>query len=518
MKKPVVFAVCLGFGAALLLYFLQRDVRLDWADEGFLWYGVRQMAHGQVPIRDFQSYDPGRYYWCHWFSPLAGGGIFGLRFAAALFQGIGLSFAALSFCRVLKSRLSIALAVCMAALWQFWFFRLFDSSYSMITLFFALWLLENPSLKRHIVCGIFTGFTVWFGTNHALYALAAFSLLSLFIQVKGALPQSLPKRAGFAIGALAGMLPVWIMALRIPGFWQNYCRCFGLLWANLSSGATDVRGNILWPWTIHWHDTLFKSLNFGIGLLQCVNLGAQSAVFVLLVLFYLVAAFAIARLRGTELRTQALGIAAFFVGVPYLHHVFSRGDITHLGEGIFPMIAGMVAFSKPRRPLASFMLVLTLCGALPLGNLFFKAFVPRGKLVHYRIGEDRIWVFQNDARFADFIKKLVAEHVPPNETIFLAPIYSTVYCVLDKPSPTYKIFFFKPDAEKEQQRTIRELEDSGVNWALVGDIALDAREELRFSHSQRSVALYLRSHFEQIPVPGLPGDYYFMRRSLKATR
>ena len=94
-SPPLSQPLCISFSASL---------NLIPADEGFLWYGVLQTRAGEIPIRDFQSYDPGRYYWCAAWSFLFGGGILGLRASIAVMQAVGLFFGlacVVARCRIL---------------------------------------------------------------------------------------------------------------------------------------------------------------------------------------------------------------------------------------------------------------------------------------------------------------------------------------------------------------------------------------------------------------------------------
>ena len=86
-------ALLVALYAAVLValdFYLFGNVDLNLADEGYLWYGVLRTLEGEVPLRDFQSYEPGRYYWCVAWSSLFGSGILGVRVALAIFQAIGL--------------------------------------------------------------------------------------------------------------------------------------------------------------------------------------------------------------------------------------------------------------------------------------------------------------------------------------------------------------------------------------------------------------------------------------------
>ncbi len=53
---PLAFALLLV--GAVFGWHGRLGLRL--ADGGFLWYGAVRAALGEIPLRDFQSYDPGR--------------------------------------------------------------------------------------------------------------------------------------------------------------------------------------------------------------------------------------------------------------------------------------------------------------------------------------------------------------------------------------------------------------------------------------------------------------------------
>src|SRR5215203_5332001 len=87
----------------ILGFLLQGNVGFNMPDEGFLWYGTIRTSLGEVPIRDFQSYEPGRYYWgALWFKLLRSDGILTLRLSQTVFQFVGLSLALLLLRRLLR--------------------------------------------------------------------------------------------------------------------------------------------------------------------------------------------------------------------------------------------------------------------------------------------------------------------------------------------------------------------------------------------------------------------------------
>lgn len=73
---------------SIITFLLQSNYGFGWADEGLLWYASQRTHAGDLPIRDFFAYDPGRYYWnSFFFWMLDDTGLRSLLIAAATFGG-----------------------------------------------------------------------------------------------------------------------------------------------------------------------------------------------------------------------------------------------------------------------------------------------------------------------------------------------------------------------------------------------------------------------------------------------
>src|SRR4051794_24937764 len=91
LRSRVLVALLVSGALVVGSFVWQGDYGFNIGDEGFLWYGVQRVRTGEVPLLDFMSYDPGRYYWSAALAAvLQNEGVMALRGAGAGVQLFGL--------------------------------------------------------------------------------------------------------------------------------------------------------------------------------------------------------------------------------------------------------------------------------------------------------------------------------------------------------------------------------------------------------------------------------------------
>lgn len=502
-----------------IVFLVQRRIDFNVADEGFLWEGVILTVHGKVPLRDFYSYDPGRYLWAAAWAKLFGEGILALRLSSALFAAGGL------FCGLLAARRAfsggarawqLALAGAMLVLWMGPRHKLFEPAVAMAAVWVAVLLIERPAPRRHLLAGILVGFAGTMGKNHGGYALLAFLVLILWLHLRRIAPGGVAALgrnlllwiAGIAVGAL----PLLAMMAWVPRFLSSYVDSALFF---VRQGQTNFWVPVPWPWVggyagLGAEDALEK-LALGLGFLLLPATAAVALLF-------------LSRTTAANAGRRALLLAGGAVGVFYLHHAFSRADPFHLSQSIHPALLALLglpaAFERPaaRRaalgilvPLLAF---VTLFAAVPQAPLY-SALTPESPMDRYvpcRLAGDDLRLPARTANLFAEIEKQIALRVPPGEPVLAVPHLPGLYPILGRESPVSDFYPIWPARGERDETMLREIREKGVRWALYSDYTAGEEPELQFPNTHPEVWKYLQENFERVPVPRLPRRIWLLRR------
>ncbi len=475
------------------------------ADEGFLWYGVQRTVAGEVPLRDFQSYDPGRYYWCAAGAVLSGTGLVALRFSETLFACLGLWAGLLAARRITSDWKLLLLIGLMLTSWMFPSHKLFDHGILLIAILLGVRLVECPSQRRIFEAGCFVGLCTFFGRNHALYGFFAIGTMLLLLHWKA--PKEVPVRHLFlwCAGLGLGLTPLLGMLLFVPQFFASYRESVESIFRHGANLSLPV------PWL--WR------LSYAGDPLTTINRILLGSLYMALPLFYLSMIALVLRLRAQELRQHPVLVAGGFVGLLYAHHAFARADVSHLAQAIHPFTLGVVAallwWGCSRKYVWLAVAVITLAGFMEGApqNSFYRRMVSQVPWVKFDAG-DEIFIPASEARLYNCLRNFIGKNLRPQQTLLIAPVYPGFYSLLDRPSPLWELYFFFPSTVTEQKTAIRKLRDRTVDWALLSNAAIDRRPDLRFESTHQVLADYLTRNFQPVRLDCLPKGMTLFHRQL----
>jgi hypothetical protein len=289
------------------------------------------------------------------------------------------------------------------------------------------------------------------------------------------------------------------MIVFVPGFatalWNDVRFLFEIK-------ATNLPLPVPWPWLVP-----IATNGFSIETAKDFLIGVF---FVALPVFGLLG---IACILQKSLRHKSVApemVSCILLSLPYAHFAFSRSDVGHLAQGIFPLLVGcFVAMQNLRASLK-----------WPLATLFTAAslfiMLPQqpgwGCRVEYDcietdITADKLNVDLGSANRLRLLKELVATYAPGGRSFVAVPFWPGAYAVFNRKSPIWEIFALFPSSEASQLQEIENISKANPGFVLVWDDALDGNEDLRFRNTHPLVDRFFRDHFDRLPDSSPPLGY-----------
>lgn len=498
-----LLAVVVSFG----FFFMDGNVGINFADEGYLWYGMTALKQGQVPMRDFHAYDPGRYLWVTGCSFVFGDSLVAMRAACVLFQCLGMVAALLAVRRVSREWWFPALVALILVQWMSPQYKLFEQAVGLMAIYAAVRLIERPTVRQHFFTGVFIGLMAFMGRNHGVYQVGAFGLIMLLL-ARGRWAQ-LPRCVmACAAGVAVGYLPQAVMFVFVEGY-------FGAFIAQLQTdlaGRSFLPSPVPWPWRV---PAQFSGM-MRLGLL------AEGLFYLALPALLVAALVRIWRLGREGFARHPLLPAAACMTLFYAQYSFSRPEWVHLAHSVPGFVLGVIALGhagglKAARwlPVAAALalLIITVPARAIYSGLVREMLAPAGAYVEMDVRGAEMHVARYSAGVLKLAHTVADELAKPDEPVVFLPHWPGLYPATHRLSPLQQIYFILPMPEAEELATIAAFEEKKVKWVFLQNYALDGRDDLRFPNTNPLVFAYLRRKFEPVAVPGLPRDMIVLRRS-----
>lgn len=478
-------------------------------DEGFLWYGVQRVLLGEVPILDFMAYDPGRYYWSASLLSVAGdNGIMSVRATLAIFQTLGLFTGLLLIAQSEKGEIKdssffLIVSAAILVVWMFPRHRLFDISLSILLIGALTFLVRTPIPKRYIIAGSCVGLVAVFGRNHGMYGAFASLGVIAWLNIKNHTGLGLLK--GFVLwgmGVTVGFLPVFFMALLIPGFAIEFWESIRFLF---EQKATNLPLPVPWPWAVNFPvasvGDAAREILIGLFFIGILVFAGLSAIWVVY-------------LKLNEKSVPPALVASAFLAIPYAHYVFSRADVEHLALGIFPLLVGCLVILSTARARIKWPLTVALCAAsFWVLHVFHPGWqcMESNQCVNVEISGENLQIDPGTASDITLLRQLSEQFAPNGETFIAAP-WPGAYALLERRSPMWAIYALFPRSEAFQSKEIERIRRSNPAFAFIFDMPLDGKDELRFKNTHPLIYQYILNNFDPVYISQNPAYQIYKAR------
>lgn len=472
---------------------------LNMGDEGYQYNGTLMTATGLMPIADFQSYDPGRYYWATPFFNFGGPTYFSLRLANAMFKVIGLFFGLLVLRRIYDRPGYLVLGAVCLLLWMEPRHKVFEHSWAMILVYVATLVAEDPRPRRWLVAGLAVGLAAFFGRNIGAYGGLGMLILAGILLWHRPPIRIVASGSALVAGVMVGYSPMGVLTVINPEFLPELIRSAT---DQLAQGSSSASLPVPWPWRVAgWQR------------------GLTGVMFLALPLtFGAVLAWLVIR-RNLRLQPLAPLAGAACVGIIFQNQAFARADFPHLAQAIHPLLLTVLALplllreeyrGAVRQTSLAIILVVTCLAVVPRTASYQRFVGPAFEPIQIAGGELMLAPYWTKklAAFKSFSEICMG----PEDTIYINAGFQTLYSVIAKQPPVWEIGTWLARPMFYQRKMVRQLEENNVWWAVLPDVALDGIEERHFRNTHPLVWSYFENHFVRIKKGAILDGFSIWRR------
>ncbi len=491
--RDVAIAGLTGGVAAWLLFLFEGRKGFNYADEGFLWYGIRFLGSGAFPQRDFQAYAPGRYLLGGWL-PGAEDGHMVHRVVAYIALGTALALSSWLLKRYVSSRwLALSWLGVVVIAFVPWY-RAFDHLALVGTTTAATIAADKRSSGAFASHGAAVGLALMIGFNHGLYAGVSAAVLVAILGATGRVPFRRMLKP-YSVGLAVGFVPFVMVLLVVSDYPSAFA---GWIGDTIARGPTNISLPLPLPWqspaTVAW-----------------VVLGTA---FLARPVVYLIAG--VATLRGSPDAARQALLGATAVGLPYIHHAYSRADPAHLAEAIFPAVLIVAALTQSlerqelvRKATAWSSVALAVVVAIQIMGPYHPGYLLGNRPTANRVvNGTELTVSLSEATHIDTVEYLRGQ-IRPGQTLFAVPDLPGVYAQLGLESPLHTTFFGWVPSDEEQESAVAAIEQHHIEWIVVRRGPLGGRDDLAFELAYPVVMDHINTEFR---IDAEPGGWVVYRR------